>query len=52
MSYSAHAKMHLRSETIREDAQVAMRIMLRSFIETQKHSTAAKIERDMRFYLD
>lgn len=37
--------MHLRQETIRQDAEVAIRAMLRSFIETQKYSTARKIEK-------
>lgn len=43
--------MHLRQETIREDAEVAIRTMLKSFIETQKHGTAKKIEKELKFYL-
>lgn len=38
--YAAHAKMHLRSEVKKEDVEVAIRVMLRSFFQTQKNSTA------------
>jgi hypothetical protein len=43
--------MHLRQETIREDAQIAIRTMMKSFIETQKHGTAQKLTREFKFYL-
>lgn len=35
--------MHLRQETTREDAEVAIRTVVKSFIETQKHGTANKL---------
>ena len=44
--------MHLRHETNRIDAQVAISVMLRSFIETQKHGTARKLEKETRNYLE
>lgn len=37
--------MHLRNETNREDAHVAIRTMFRSFVETQKHSTATRLRK-------
>ena len=43
LCYVAHAKMHLRQEPIREDAEIAMRSMLRSYIETQKYGPAKRI---------
>jgi hypothetical protein len=43
--------MHLRNETIREDADVAIKVMLRSYIETQKHGPGHKIEKEFKFYL-
>lgn len=39
----AHAKMHLRTETIREDASVAIQVMLLSYYETQKPGPARKM---------
>ena len=43
--------MHLRQETNQRDADVAIKVMLRSFIETQKHAAAVKIEKETRMYL-
>lgn len=34
----AHARMHLRSEVQDEDVNMAVRMMLESFVETQKYS--------------
>lgn len=34
----AHARMHLRSEVQEEDVNMAVRMMLESFVETQKYS--------------
>ena len=34
----AHAKMHLRDFVIDEDVNMAIRVMLESFIDTQKYS--------------
>jgi hypothetical protein len=43
--------MHLRQETNREDAEIAIRTMMKSFVETQKHGTAKKLEKEYKFYL-
>jgi DNA replicative helicase MCM subunit Mcm2 (Cdc46/Mcm family) len=43
--------MHLRSEVKKEDVDVAIRVMLRSFVQTQKHSVAKLIEQKFRQYL-
>ena len=34
----AHAKMHLRECVIEEDVNMAIRVMLESFIDTQKYA--------------
>lgn len=43
--------MHLRQETTREDAEIAIKTMMKSFVETQKHGTAKKLEKEYKFYL-
>jgi hypothetical protein len=43
--------MHLRAETDEEDARVAIRVMLESFIETQKHSTAETLKKKFKYDL-
>lgn len=43
--------MHLRQEPIRQDAEVAIRSMLKSFIETQKHSAATKIMKEFNTFM-
>lgn len=43
--------MHLRQETLREDAEIAMRAMLTSYIETQKHGAATKIKSHFKEYI-
>jgi hypothetical protein len=42
--------MHLRQETIREDADVAIRTILQSFIETQKHGKARILQKELLRY--
>ena len=34
----AHAKMHLRDYVVEDDVNMAIRVMLESFIDTQKYS--------------
>jgi hypothetical protein len=41
--------MHLRNETIREDATVAIQVMLLSYLETQKAGPARKMEQEFKF---
>lgn len=45
----AHARMHLRSEVQEEDVNMAVRMMLESFVETQKYSVM-KTMRQVRIY--
>ena len=44
----AHAKMHLRSEVKKEDVDLAIRVMLRSFVQTQKHSVSKIIQQKFK----
>ena len=44
--------MYLRSEVKREDAQVAIKVMMNSFIQTQKHSVAKLIQNKFRVFLN
>lgn len=41
----AHAKMHLREYVCEDDVNMAIRIMLESFIETQKYSVMTQMRR-------
>lgn len=41
----AHAKMHLRPAVIDDDINMAIRIMLESFISTQKYSVMNQMEK-------
>ena len=47
----AHAKMFLRNEVEKEDIDVGIRVLLESFIQTQKHSTAKIIRKNFSNYL-
>jgi hypothetical protein len=42
--------MNFRQEPIREDAEVAIKAMLKSFIETQKHGPGTKIAKDFQMF--
>lgn len=44
--------MHLRQETVREDAEIAIRTMMKSFIETQKQGTARALEKKFKNYME
>lgn len=47
----AHAKIHLRSEVKKEDIEIAINVMLNSFIQTQKNSVSKTIMKNFRQYL-
>jgi DNA replicative helicase MCM subunit Mcm2 (Cdc46/Mcm family) len=49
--YVAHAKMHLRSEVDKKDIDVGIVVLLESFIQTQKHSTAKDLRKKFGKYL-
>lgn len=40
----AHARMHLRDYVQEDDVNLAVRVMLESFVETQKYSVMAKMK--------
>ena len=42
----AHAKMHLREFVSEDDVNMAMRVMLESFIDTQKYSVMKNMKRN------
>merc|ERR1712200_176223 len=42
----SHAKMHLREFVSEDDVNMAMRVMLESFIDTQKYSVMKNMKRD------
>ena len=44
--------MHLRKETNEEDAKLAISAVLRSFIDTQRHSTGETIKRKFKKYIE
>merc|ERR1711928_132941 len=51
----AHAKMHLRDYVVEDDVNMAIRVMLESFIDTQKYSvmrTMRKVRSFIFFCLD
>jgi hypothetical protein len=41
--------MHLRQETNINDAEFAVNMMLQTFIDTQKYSTAERIRKNFKF---
>merc|ERR1711936_1135119 len=47
----AHAKMHLREFVSEDDVNMAMRVMLESFIDTQKFSVMKAMKRNFARYL-
>merc|ERR1712110_1058962 len=47
----AHAKMHLREFVRDDDVNMAMRVMLESFIDTQKYSVMKNMKRNFNRYL-
>ena len=47
----AHAKMHLREFVHEDDVNMAMRVMLESFIDTQKYSVMKSMRRAFNKYL-
>merc|ERR1712203_1216469 len=47
----AHAKMHLRELVSEDDVNMAMRVMLESFIDTQKYSVMKNMKRNFARYL-
>merc|ERR1712130_829038 len=47
----AHAKMHLREFVSEDDVNMAMRVMLESFIDTQKYSVMKTMKKNFTRYL-
>ena len=47
----AHAKMHLREFVSEDDVNMAMRVMLESFIDTQKYSVMKTMKKNFSRYL-
>jgi len=47
----SHAKMHLREFVSEDDVNMAMRVMLESFIDTQKYSVMKNMKRNFSKYL-
>ena len=47
----SHAKMHLREFVSEDDVNMAMRVMLESFIDTQKFSVMKSMRRNFARYL-
>lgn len=43
--------MHLRPEVRQEDVKLAIRVMLRSFVQSQKHSLSKLIQNKFKEYL-
>ncbi|KAF1745531.1 hypothetical protein MXB_192 [Myxobolus squamalis] len=48
----AHAKMHLREYVNNDDVNMAVRVMLESFIDTQKYSATKNMRRTFSHYLN
>lgn len=48
---SAHARMHLRPEVDNTDVDMAIRVVVSSFIETQKQSVMRTMQRQFRKYI-
>ncbi|CAN8001131.1 unnamed protein product, partial [Ixodes hexagonus] len=47
----AHARLHLREHVLEEDVNMAIRVMLESFISTQKYSVMRTMEKTFQRYL-
>ncbi|CAH1402014.1 unnamed protein product [Nezara viridula] len=47
----AHARMHLRAHVQEDDVNMAMRMMLESFVETQKYSIMSTMRKTFQKYL-
>lgn len=47
----AHAKMHLREFVTDDDLNMGIRVMLNSFISTQKYSVARELKKKFSIYL-
>ena len=47
----SHAKMHLREFVTEDDVNMAMRVMLESFIDTQKYSVMKTMKKNFARYL-
>ncbi|BES93672.1 DNA replication licensing factor [Nesidiocoris tenuis] len=47
----AHARMHLRDYVQEDDVNMAMRMMLESFVDTQKYSVMSSMKRTFQKYL-
>ena len=47
----SHAKMHLREFVSEDDVNMAMRVMLESFIDTQKYSVMKAMKKNFARYL-
>jgi DNA replication licensing factor MCM2 len=47
----AHAKMHLREYVTDDDLNMGIRVMLNSFISTQKYSVARELKKKFGIYL-
>eukprot|EP00878_Enallax_costatus_P046886 GHUV01057201.1.p3 GENE.GHUV01057201.1~~GHUV01057201.1.p3 ORF type:complete len:135 (+),score=55.70 GHUV01057201.1:961-1365(+) len=47
----AHARMHLRDRVTQEDVNVAIRVMVESFISTQKYSQQRELQRQLRQFI-
>lgn len=47
----AHAKMHLRDHVRSDDIDLAIRVMLESFIQSQKHSVTSHLKRAFSRYI-
>ena len=43
--------MHLRSEVEKSDVEIGIAVLLESFIQTQKHSSASKLKKSFAKYL-
>lgn len=42
--------MHLRSEVKKEDVQAAIKVMLESFVQSQKYSVAKQVQARLKRY--
>ncbi|KAF6250945.1 minichromosome maintenance protein 2 [Scenedesmus sp. NREL 46B-D3] len=47
----AHARMHLRDRVTQEDVNLAIRVMVESFISTQKYSQQRELQRQLRQFI-
>lgn len=51
LKYIAHARMHLRNEVRNEDVDVAISVLLRSFIKSQKFVAAQALSKKFRKHI-